>query len=584
MASPSSSAPPSIPGSGKTRSGEFSARRIWARSRQAIQPENEILASTDSGGSDKFKLKRDGHGSFSTISFEILERIRLGRKSSQKRIDASSTRQSEATSGAPSPESSTCVWPATVQSNSRSSVSVSEQALERSVMRRVRRKQQVGLRKHALMLLDEPNSSNAARTIHVIIPMTIMLSVATAIILSTYIDDEMREVLDSVQTYCHAVFAFELVLRFVVQCQDLITFFEPLFVIDLLSGAVPPIMDIATRSSLLWGGSTLGSHDVIARTLRFFVLLRVLKLVRHYDGARALTKALQRSAPPLLAPLFFTGAGVLLFAGLICLIETEGKAGPDFDTIPEAMWFSVVTLTTLGYGDVVPETAGGRIATALGAVVAVLFMAMPLTIVGNNFAECWNEREALTVVMRLQEFIMLHGLHASDLHAIFEIFDRDGNGWLDMMEFKSVLEFLGLPVPPYKVRKLFRMFDKDGLNQIAVKEFCLSVFPNVHEDVFGFDATNPGSKHSHAERTMAHRALAGCTLAERTAFHGSTWSSSRSLRSTLRTRRQRTKQPTSFEKLLLTMRLRSRASLERPKQQHRHLRTKSARDYLLVTW
>jgi len=120
--------------------------------------------------------------------------------------------------------------------------------------------------------------------------------------------------------------------------------------------------------------------------------------------------------------------------------------------------------------------------------------------------------------------------------------------------------------------------------QIAVKEFCLSVFPNVHEDVFGFDATNPGSKHSHAERTMAHRALAGCTLAERTAFHGSTWSSSRSLRSTLRTRRQRTKQPTSFEKLLLTMRLRSRASLERPKQQHRHLRTKSARDYLLVTW
>eukprot|EP00966_Prymnesium_polylepis_P170981 3952184-Prymnesium_polylepis.1 len=58
----------------------------------------------------------------------------------------------------------------------------------------------------------------------------------------------------------------------------------------------------------------------------------------------------------------------------------------------------------------------------------------------------------MLVVWRLQEFIMLHGLQAPDLVSIFNTFDLDGNGWLDMQEFKSVLQFLRLPVPPYQFR------------------------------------------------------------------------------------------------------------------------------------
>lgn len=351
-------------------------------------------------------------------------------------------------------------------SSGRSASRMSGRTFERSVVRTVRKKKLVGFRKHVILLLDDPRSSWAATVLHILIPAVIMLSVAIAIILSLDISEDSRKLISLVQTICDASFMLELILRIVVQCDDLLSLADTLFFLDTVSGVCPILMDIIYNTNITFTGNSPDHlyDDLPSRFRRFFVLIRILKLIRHYDGALALAKAMRRSASPLLAPLFFSAAGILLFAGLMCVIEHETSTNGDFDNIPRAIWFSVVTLTTIGYGDVVPSSAGGKSATALCGIFAVLFMAMPLTIVGNNFAECWNEREASNVILRLQEFIMLNELDASDIMAIFEVFDHDKSGFIDMAEFKAVLEFLGLHVAPHKVIRI------EGISKLTASQ------------------------------------------------------------------------------------------------------------------
>ena len=65
----------------------------------------------------------------------------------------------------------------------------------------------------------------------------------------------------------------------------------------------------------------------------------------------------------------------------------------DFDNIFKAAWFVIVTLSTVGYGDISPVTPLGKFLTVPIIVAGLLFMAMPISIVGNNFTVIWEERQ-----------------------------------------------------------------------------------------------------------------------------------------------------------------------------------------------
>jgi len=88
----------------------------------------------------------------------------------------------------------------------------------------------------------------------------------------------------------------------------------------------------------------------------------------------------------------------------------------------------LVTLSTVGYGDMSPETDAGRMVTSAAIICGVLFTAMPLTIVGNNFASVWNEKESIRVVLKLQELLVSRRLRAPDVMLVFDEFDLDHNG------------------------------------------------------------------------------------------------------------------------------------------------------------
>ena len=83
---------------------------------------------------------------------------------------------------------------------------------------------------------------------------------------------------------------------------------------------------------------------------------------------------------------------IILLVAATLLFAVEGQAQPDaFGSIPRAMWWSLATLTTVGYGDVYPVTAIGKLCAGLAALTSIAVVAMPTGILAAAFSDCFQE-------------------------------------------------------------------------------------------------------------------------------------------------------------------------------------------------
>lgn len=92
------------------------------------------------------------------------------------------------------------------------------------------------------------------------------------------------------------------------------------------------------------------------------------------------------------------------------------------------MWFTFVTVTTVGYGDYYPTTWRGQVFCAVVILCGVIFLAMPLSIVGTTFASVWEERNLLRLQKHIRQRLSLVDMRPDDVVAAFKRFDKDGNG------------------------------------------------------------------------------------------------------------------------------------------------------------
>ncbi|CAB1312250.1 unnamed protein product [Coregonus sp. 'balchen'] len=200
-------------------------------------------------------------------------------------------------------------------------------------------------------------------------------------------------VTDSWLTYvegmCVIWFTIEVMAR-VVFCPDKVEFFRStLNIIDFIA-IMPFYLEVG-----LSGLSSKAAKDVLGflRVVRFVRILRIFKLTRHFVGLRVLGHTLRASTNEFLLLIIFLALGVLIFATMIYYAERIG-ADPDdptaakhtnFKNIPIGFWWAVVTMTTLGYGDMYPETWSGMLVGALCALAGVLTIAMPVPVIVNNF-------------------------------------------------------------------------------------------------------------------------------------------------------------------------------------------------------
>jgi voltage-gated potassium channel len=184
------------------------------------------------------------------------------------------------------------------------------------------------------------------------------------------------------------------------------------------------------RARIEYALSSLGIIDLLAflpaavvlvvgdhATLVPVGMLPFLKLVRYSPALRSLLAALQAERRALFGCLVILTGAVLLFASLLYAIEHNVQ--PDkFGTIPQAMWWAIVTLGTVGYGDVVPVTPLGKAVAGFAIVAGFMMLALPVAIIATAFADEVRRRDFVVtwgMLARVPLFSNLGAVEISDI-------------------------------------------------------------------------------------------------------------------------------------------------------------------------
>ncbi|XP_043861813.1 potassium voltage-gated channel protein Shaw isoform X2 [Drosophila santomea] len=263
-------------------------------------------------------------------------------------------------------------------------------------------------------LFDEPYSSNAAKTIGVVSVFFICISILS-FCLKTHPDMRVPIVrnitvktangsngwfLDKTQTnahiaffyiecVCNAWFTFEILVRFISSPNKW----------EFIKSSVNIIDYIATLSFYIdLVLQRFASHLENADILEFFSIIRIMrlfKLTRHSSGLKILIQTFRASAKELTLLVFFLVLGIVIFASLVYYAERiQPNPHNDFNSIPLGLWWALVTMTTVGYGDMAPKTYIGMFVGALCALAGVLTIALPVPVIVSNFAMYYSHTQA----------------------------------------------------------------------------------------------------------------------------------------------------------------------------------------------
>ncbi len=155
---------------------------------------------------------------------------------------------------------------------------------------------------------------------------------------------------------------------------------------------LPALIDLVALASLFL--TLVGTQGAILRLFRLVRIVALAKLGRYSTALNTIGRAIHSRRYELAMSLAIAGMLLLLSSTLLYMVEGEGQ--PDaFGSIPRAMWWSIATLTTVGYGDAIPHTPLGKILAGFTAITGIGLIAMPTGILASAFSDALQkEREA----------------------------------------------------------------------------------------------------------------------------------------------------------------------------------------------
>lgn len=209
---------------------------------------------------------------------------------------------------------------------------------------------------------------------------------------------------------------------------------------------------------------------------------RVMRAIMRWSDGQLMVSTLWSSSRALALVFAFLLLGAFFFGSILFYSErlAEAHGGTsEFNAMSMSVWFMLVTFSTVGYGDVSPSSWTGRFVCVFAICYGVILMAMPITIVGNQFAMAWEAREVQRVVLAVQKGLVQRQMRAEDLISLFVGADVDKTGRVTFVEFCSFLRSLEVPMGGGDARRIFTLFDKDGNDEITYHEFCQVVFPEL---------------------------------------------------------------------------------------------------------
>lgn len=269
--------------------------------------------------------------------------------------------------------------------------------------------------KRLWIFLEYPNSSVLAKTAGIISLGIILLSI-TNFCLETlpiyeketcvldnstwlYIDSRYRpqetlnvgSIFFRFECLCAAWFTSELLLRLIStpSLKDFFTTWMNIFDI----GAILPfyiIMGVVYVTGSCDDTARSGTSIVFLRVLRLFRALRIFKLTKHSKGMQILGLTIKKSLEELFLFGLFLGIAVIFFSAAIYYADMLDTGSKNIESIPDGFWLTIITMCTVGYGDVTPKGVAGKLVGSICVVSGVVTIALLVPVVVSNFSNYYK--------------------------------------------------------------------------------------------------------------------------------------------------------------------------------------------------
>ena len=301
--------------------------------------------------------------------------------------------------------------------------------------------------------------------------------------------EQLDVALNSGMVVCNAIFSIEFVLR-------LVALTAPVRIIRTrrdLAGQIAWLTIDAVAIAAFWVQTAIRFIDVsdhahsvslesAVRVLDLFGTLRAGRvfhaLYRWPDGV-LLFHTLYASGTAMIISFVALAVFAFFFGALVYYVELLSLPLDQmaFSDMSMAIWFMFVTFSTVGYGDVSPGSYAGRAVTVIAILCSLTLTAMPISIVGSNFKEAWEERETSQVVVIVQRSMIDQQLAVNDIVGLIASHDHDRSGTLSFLDFVTMMRSLGLEMSQKRARRVFHHFDERGDGEATYAAICRVLFP-----------------------------------------------------------------------------------------------------------
>lgn len=250
---------------------------------------------------------------------------------------------------------------------------------------------QIKQRAHEILEVARPNDK-ASRAVDIGLMCLILINIALIIADTFDLPPLAVKIGGIVETVSVVIFTVEYILR--------------LWVADLSYPELPPfrarlkyirsfaaIIDLV--SLLPSFISAMSANFMVLRMLRVLRLLRAFKLNRYTNALHDIGEVFRKKASQLVSSMLVVS--FLMVISSVLMYDAEHEAQPEvFDNALSGLWWAIATLTTVGYGDIYPVTAIGRVMSAIIALLGIGLVAVPTGIITAGFSEHISQKQAET--------------------------------------------------------------------------------------------------------------------------------------------------------------------------------------------
>ncbi|KAF7217696.1 potassium voltage-gated channel subfamily V member 2-like [Nothobranchius furzeri] len=252
-------------------------------------------------------------------------------------------------------------------------------------------------------LMEKPFSSITAKLVAVASSFFVLVSLV-AMTLNTVEEMQYKVCVgryygENVETFCITFFTLEYLLR-LLSTPDLRCFGRSVLnTVDLIA-ILPHYLqmvlecfedeDFHLHSGDIETVARVGKVGQVLRIMRLMRIFRILKLARHSTGLRAFGFTLRQCYQQVGCLLLFIGLGIFMFSAMVYSVEHD-VYNTNFTSMPQAWWWAAVSISTVGYGDMFPETNLGRIFAFACISFGVILNGMPISILYNKFSDYYTK-------------------------------------------------------------------------------------------------------------------------------------------------------------------------------------------------